>query len=95
MVGSTGVLPPRARGRLENWHKTLDFGGDPCNTNSMIKENAMFNSALESLHQFCIEMHPDWCMVYDFMEAQVGKLTEEQWDEVEAVYNPYLNDSRY
>ena len=59
-------------------------------------QTQLFNSALESLQQFCIEMDPDWCMVYDHMEAQVGgKLTEEQWDEVEAVYNPYLNDSRY
>jgi hypothetical protein len=45
--------------------------------------------------QFCEEMDADWCMVYDFMEAQCGKLTDAQWDEVEAVYNPFLNDSRY
>ena len=57
--------------------------------------NEMFNSALESLHQFCIEMDADWCMVYDFMEAQVGTLTEDQWDEVEMVYHNYNMDSRY
>ena len=55
----------------------------------------MFNSALESLQQFCIEMDADWCMVYDFMEAQVGTLTEEQWDQVEMVYHNYNMDSRY
>jgi len=41
------------------------------------------------------ETDADWGMVYDFMEAQCGKLTDAQWEEVEAVYNPYLNDSRY
>ena len=60
-----------------------------------IHNSEMFNSALESLHQFCIEMDADWCMVYDYMEAHCGTLTEDQWDEVEKVYNPYLNDSRY
>ena len=57
--------------------------------------NAMFNSALASLPQFIMETDADWCMVYDFMEAQVGNLTDAEWDEVEKVYNPYLNDSRY
>ena len=60
----------------------------------MIK-NAMFNSALQSLPQFIMSTDADWCMVYDFMEAQVGNLTDAEWDEVEKVYNPYLNDSRY
>jgi hypothetical protein len=55
----------------------------------------MFKSALESLHQFCYEMDADWGMVYDFMEAQCGELTDAQWNEVEKVYNPFLNDSRY
>ena len=58
-------------------------------------QEEMFNSALQSLPQFCEEMDADWCMVYDFMEAQVGNLTDAEWDEVEKVYNPYLNDSRY
>jgi hypothetical protein len=55
----------------------------------------MFYSALQSLPQFIEEMDADWGMVYDFMEAQVGTLTDAQWEEVEAVYNPFLNDSRY
>ena len=55
----------------------------------------MFQSALQSLPQFCYETDADWGMVYDFMEAQCGELTDAQWDEVEKVYNPYLNDSRY
>jgi len=58
-------------------------------------QTELFNSALQSLPQFCEEMDADWCMVYDFMEAQVGTLTDSQWDEVEKVYNPFLNDSRY
>ena len=58
-------------------------------------ETDLFYSALESLPQFCEEMDADWCMVYDFMEAQCGELTDAQWEEVEKVYNPYLNDSRY
>ena len=58
-------------------------------------ETDLFYSALESLPQFCEEMDADWCMVYDFMETQCGTLTDAQWEEVEAVYNPYLNDSRY
>ena len=55
----------------------------------------LFNSALESLTQFVMETDADWGMVYDFMEAQCGTLTDAQWEEVEAVYNPYLNDTRY
>jgi hypothetical protein len=54
-----------------------------------------FYSALQSLPQFCDEMDADWGMVYDFMEAQVGTLTDAQWEEVEAVYQPFMNDSRY
>ena len=58
--------------------------------------NTLFQQALNTLPQFIEEMDADWCMIYDHMEAQVGgKLTEEQWDEVEAVYKPFLNDSRY
>ena len=60
----------------------------------MIK-NEMLNAVLETLPQFIMETDADWCMVYDFMEAQVGKLTEEQWDEVEMVYYNYNMDSRY
>ena len=60
-----------------------------------IHNTDLFTSALESLPQFCEEMDADWCMVYDFMESQCGELTDAQWDEVEKVYNPYLNDSRY
>ena len=59
------------------------------------KDSDLFTSALESLHQFCIEMDADWCMVYDYMEAQVGTLTEEQWDQVEMVYFNYNMDTRY
>ena len=55
----------------------------------------LFNSALESLTQFVMETDADWCMVYDFMEAQVGTLTEPQWDEVEMLYFNYNNDTRY
>ena len=55
----------------------------------------LFNSTLQSLPQFIEEMDADWCMIYDHMEAQCGELTEEQWDEVEKVYHPFLNDSRY
>jgi len=58
-------------------------------------ETDLFYSALQSLPQFCEEMDADWAMVYDFMESQCGTLTDAQWEEVEAVYNPYLNDSRY
>ena len=59
------------------------------------KDSDLFTSALQSLPQFCEEMDADWGMVYDFMEAQVGNLTDAEWHEVEKVYNPYLNDSRY
>ena len=62
----------------------------------MVKKGSdLFYSALQSLPQFCEEMDADWCMVYDFMEAQCCKLTEEQWDEVEMVYYNYNMDSRY
>ena len=62
----------------------------------MVKKGSdLFYSALQSLPQFCEEMDADWGMVYDFMEAQCGKLTEEQWDEVEMVYYNYNMDSRY
>ena len=60
-----------------------------------MNKTEMFNSALASLPQFIIETDADWCMVYDFMESQCGDLTDTEWDEVEKVYNPYLNDSRY
>ena len=62
---------------------------------TLMTKNAMFNSALQSLPQFIMETDADWGMVYDFMESQVGNLTDAEWDEVEKVYNPYLNDSRY
>jgi hypothetical protein len=55
----------------------------------------MFYNALQSLPQFIDEMDADWTMIADFMEAQVGTLTDAQWDEVEAVYEPFINDSRY
>ena len=59
------------------------------------KDSDLFTLALDSLQQFIYEMDADWCMVYDYMEAHCGTLTEDQWDQVEKVYNPYLNDSRY
>ena len=59
------------------------------------KDSDLFTLALDSLQQFIYEMDADWCMVYDYMEAHCGELTDAQWDEVEKVYNPYLNDSRY
>ena len=62
---------------------------------SLMNKTEMFNSALESLPQFIMETDADWCMVYDFMEAQVGTLTEPQWDEVEMLYFNYNNDTRY
>ena len=55
-----------------------------------MNKNAMFNSALASLPQFIMETDADWCMVYDFMEAQVGDLTDTQWEEVEKVAQPPL-----
>jgi len=61
----------------------------------MTETTEMFCTALQSLPQFIEEMDADWGMVYDYMEAQVGQLTNVQWDEVEKVYNPYLNDYRY
>ena len=62
----------------------------------LMNKTEMFNSALESLQQFIMETDADWCMVYDFMEAQVGTLTEPQWDEVEMLYWQHgLEDKRY
>ena len=55
----------------------------------------MFNSALESLPQFCMETDADWSMVYDFMESQCGDLRDEHWEEVAQVYKEFMNDSRY
>jgi len=55
----------------------------------------MFNSVLESLQQFIDEMDADWCMVYDYMEAHCGALTEDQWDQVEVIYHQNLTDLRY
>ena len=59
------------------------------------KDSDLFYSALQSLPQFCEEMNADWAMVYDFMESQCGELRDEQWEEVAAVYEPFLNDMRY
>ena len=50
---------------------------------------------LETLPQFIQEMDADWCMVYDFIEAQVGQLTDAQWDEVAVVYEQFNNDTRF
>jgi len=61
----------------------------------MTETQEMFKTALQSLPQFIDEMDADWGMVYDFMEAQVGTLTDAQWEEVEAVYAPFNNDYRY
>ena len=55
----------------------------------------MFDSVLESLQQFIDDMDADWSMVYDFMEAHCGVLTEEQWDQVEVIYHQNLTDLRY
>ena len=55
----------------------------------------LFNSALESLPQFVMETDADWCMVYDFMEAQCGELRDEHWEEVAKVYEPLMNDMRF
>ena len=63
---------------------------NPC----MIAMNS-FYFYLQSLPQFIEEMDADWCMIYDWMENMCGPLTDTQWEEVEAVYNPYLNDCRY
>jgi len=62
---------------------------------SLMTTNAMFNSALQSLPQFCEEMDADWAMVYDFMESQCGDLKDYHWEEVAEVYKEYINDSRY
>ena len=81
---------------MGNWSGPLDLVPLIAYCSLMVKKDSdLFTSALQSLPQFCEEMDADWCMVYDFMEAQCGKLTDAQWEEVEAVYNPYLNDSRY
>ena len=50
---------------------------------------------LETLPQFIQEMDADWCMIYDFIEAQVGHLTDAEWDEVAKVYEAFNNDYRY
>jgi len=50
---------------------------------------------LETLPQFIQEMDADWCMIYDFIEAQVGHLTDAEWDEVAKVYESFNNDYRY
>ena len=55
----------------------------------------LFNSALESLPQFVMETDADWCMVYDFMEAQCGDLPDYAWDKVAEVYEEFNNDSRF
>jgi len=60
-----------------------------------MNKNAMLNSALASLPQFIMETDADWCMVYDFMEAQCGDLKDYHWEEVSEVYANYMNDSRY
>ena len=62
---------------------------------TLMTQNAMFNSALESLSQFVMETDADWGMVYDFMEAQCGDLRDEHWEEVAQVYKEFNNDSRY
>ena len=61
----------------------------------MTETQEMFYSVLQSLPQFIDEMDADWGMVYDFMEAQVGVLTDAQWEEVEAVFEPFNNDYRF
>ena len=58
-------------------------------------ETDLFYSALQSLPQFCQETDADWGMVYDFVEAQVGILTDEQWEEVATVYETLNNDYRF
>jgi hypothetical protein len=45
-------------------------------------QEELFNSALESLSQFVMEMDADWEMVCDFMEAQCGDLPDDAWDKV-------------
>lgn len=46
----------------------------------------LFNSALESLPQFVMEMDANWEMVCDFIESQCGDLPDDAWDKVEEVY---------
>lgn len=54
-----------------------------------------FESALQSLPQFIMEMDADWGMVYDWMEDQCDSLTDAQWDEVGEVYEEFMNDTRH
>jgi hypothetical protein len=61
----------------------------------MITKTKMLNSTLETLPQFIMETDADWGMVYDFVEAQVGILTDEQWEEVATVYETLNNDYRF
>lgn len=83
-------------GRSEKWHSGGFIPPDPVYSSLMFETNSdLFNSALESLPQFIEETDADWGMVYDFMEAQVGTLTDVQWDEVAKVYEPLMNDSRF
>ena len=58
---------------------------------SLMNQNAMFNSALQSLPQFIMETDADWGMVYDYMECQCGDLKDYHWEEVaEAVSYTHL-----
>ena len=58
-------------------------------------KNTQMTNILETLPQFIQEMGADWGMVYDFIESQVGQLTDDEWDEVVKVYEPFNNDYRY
>jgi hypothetical protein len=53
-------------------------------------QEELFNSALESLPDFVMEMDVDWDdaweMVCDFIESQCGDLPDDAWDKVEEVY---------
>ena len=68
---------------------------EPIPYHCLMTQNAMFNSALESLPGFIMSTDADWCMVYDFMESQCGDLKDYHWEEVAEVYKEYNNDSRY
>ena len=46
----------------------------------------LFNSALESLPQFVMEMDANWEMVCDFIESQCGDLPDDAWDKIEELY---------
>ena len=61
----------------------------------LVNKNAMFQSALQSLPQFIMETDADWCMVYDFMEAQCGDLKDYHWEDVAEVYKEFIEDTRY